>query len=526
MISLSQWCEQNQKPQLLALYDTAANPLPPSRVPFSSGKEYHFRCPVCNIHWTEKCNKLNRRKKGSYNVIKQRPEETFCPYCKGERPSPYYNLATAVPWVSSWWDRARNSHKPEEFLPSTHKKFYLKCQKCGYSFPQPVRISEQSTPLLCPCCEGGKNREVTQSNCLATLYSDISEELDIGRNGGITGKMILPSYNKDLWFICPLGHRYQARVSNRTYLKRGCPICNERRKTSFPEQAIRFYLQKCAPDLQSRQDDPYTGRNIDILLPGKKTAIEFSSLYYHGKNRTKADAAKIRLLAQYYRVYIIAEKGYKPFPEPHPLVKTISAPVFALTRKICAQYDQLIYELMQRLFPEQGSYPHVNIMRDQLLILQQYINTPVDHSFEDKFPTLAADWATGLNGSLTPSMFRPTSPYKFFWNCRSCKGVYQMSMANRTKVNPDTCPYCCHKSQYKSPLLIETYPIVKAFWSTVLNDIPLSQVAVASEKSYIFELMDGRIIPIRICNLSAWLRNHSDRNIEQYLEQQWKKYLK
>ena len=97
-----------------------------------------------------------------------------------------------------------------------------------------------------------------------------------------------------------------------------------------------------------------------------------------------------------------------------------------------------------------------------------------------------------------------------------------MSMANRTKVNPDTCPYCCRKS----PLLIEAYPIVRAFWSSVLNSILLSQVAVASEKSYIFELMDGRIVPIRICNLSAWLRNHSDRDIEQYLEQQWKKYQK
>lgn len=27
------------------------------------------------------------------------------------------------------------------------------------------------------------------------------------------------------WWICPKGHSYQARVSNRTILHRGCPYC-------------------------------------------------------------------------------------------------------------------------------------------------------------------------------------------------------------------------------------------------------------------------------------------------------------
>ena len=74
-------------------------------------------------------------------------------------------------------------------------------------------------------------------------------------------------------------------------------------------------------------------------------------------------------------------------------------------------------------------------------------------------------------------------------------------------------------------MLIEEYPFLKAFWNKELNCVPLAQVAVASEKLSIFELLDGRVVPVRICNLSAWLKEHQDHNVEQYLEQQWKKLL-
>ncbi len=525
-MSFSEWCKREGKTELLALYDPEENDLPPSEVPFSSPKKYKFRCPSCGISWLQSLNKLNRLRKGNYNVIAKRAEETFCPYCKGERLSPQYNLATSLPGISEWWDKTRNSKPPEALHPSTHQKFYLTCPDCGYSFPAPVRIADLRGFPRCPQCGDGKAREVTPLNCLEALHPEIAKELDVGRNNGITGKMILPSSKENLWFICSIGHRYRARVSNRTHRNHGCSVCDERRKTSFPEQAIRFYLQKCSPDLQSRQVDPYTDKSVDILLPSRKTAVEFNSLYYHSTiDRTRcinADLSKIYALIRHYRVYIIAEKGAEPPVKPHPLIQVISAPVFAFTNKVCLEYDHLIYELLQLLFPERDSYPNINIMRDHLLILQQYINAAVPGSFEETHPLLAADWASAFNGILTPSMFPPNSPYKFFWKCRSCGKIYRASMANRQKINPDTCPHCCRKSRYKSPLLIDTYPFLKAFWCPELNPIPLSQISVASEKFGIFELPDGRIVPARISNLSAWLHYHSAAGVEQYFDRLFK----
>lgn len=525
--SLEEWCKKMNRPELLALYDRQANPLPPSEVPFSSGKHYKFRCPVCNIPWAHAPNKLNRLKTSSYNVIKQRNEVTCCPYCTGRRPSHFYNLSRVIPKAAQWWDPERNSISMDTVLPSSHQTFYLKCPKCDYQLPRPVRIGDRSGILRCPICGDGRNTEVTDANCLKSTYPQIAGELDDARNGGITGSMILPSFSEKLWFICPYGHHYRARVSNRTYLNRGCSICNQQKQTSFAEQAFRFYLQKCAPNIQSCQDDPCTGKSVDILLSAQKTAIEFNSLYYHTtvnkRRRLSTDLDKVYSLAQYYRVYVIAEEGAQLPLRPHPLVQPISVPVFMMSRAVCRRYDGVILELLQSLFPNRDIYPNINIMRDQLLILQQYIQTPVRNSFEAQYPLLAQDWHPTLNGLLTPSMFAPTVWYKFYWICRNCGRPYQMSMGNRTKVNPDTCPFCCHKSRYKSPFLSETYPFLKSFWSTTLNSIPFSQMAVASEQFGVFELLDGRIVSVRICDLSAWLYRHPDRSAEEYLTRCWEK---
>ena len=526
--SLEEWCKKMNKKELLSLYDQQANSCPPSEVPFSSGKNYKFRCPVCGMSWTQKPNKVNRIKAHNYNVIKQRKEITYCPYCSGKRPSPYYNLSTAIPEAKDWWDSERNSTTMDSVLPSSHQTFFLRCPKCDYQLPKSVRIEDRGRVFLCPICGGGKNTVVTDMNCLSNTYPQIANELDNARNNGITGKMILPSFNKKLWFICPNGHRYQAKVSNRTYLNRGCPTCDRRNKTSFPEQAFRFYIQKCTSDIQSDQIDSYTKQSIDILLPTQKTAIEFNSSYYHTDinkgQRISSDLNKIYTLTQYYRVYIIVEEGTEYSLCSHPLIQIISVPIFSLTEEVCRRYDNVILELLKSIFPNLDSYPNINIMRDQLSILQQYIRVPIKNSFEAKYPLLARDWHPTLNGHLTPSMFPPTAQYKFYWVCRKCGNPYQMNMSNRTKVNPDTCRFCHHKSRYKSPLLSKTYPFLKSFWCEPLNNKPFSQISVASGKFGVFELFDGRIVPVQICKLSEWLYKHPDRTAEEYLNRCWKKF--
>ena len=525
VLSFAAWCERGGKQLLLSLYDTEGNPLPPSEVSYSSRKQCKCRCPVCGTSWAQNPNHLIRIQKGSYNVFTKREEETFCPYCKGERVSPFYNLGAAVPEAVDWWDEERNDRPIWEHLPSTHKRFYLRCPECRYAFPKPVRLSDRRFKLLCPCHGKGRSRELTDFNCLEARFPLISKELDDEQNGGITGKTIPSSYKHKLWFHCPAGHSYHANVSNRTSLGCGCSVCQGRRKTSFPEQAIRFYLAKCAPDLQSGQEDPHTKRSVDILLPSQRTAIEYNSRYYHNKRRAGADAAKLYALAQYYRVFVIAEEGAPPPPD-HPLIIHISVPVFQLTAKQCAEYGQFLYELIRKLFPLRDFYPNINIMRDQLLILQEYVHTRVEPNFKDTCPALAKNWHPELNGSLKPDMFPPNSPHLFHWLCGSCGKSYQESISNRRKTERNICTNCCRKLRYKRPLLAEAYPALEALWSTALNAESWETRPSASEKIAIFELPGKRLAPARVCCLSDWLDAHPDRSAEEYLTRQLEKYQK
>ena len=67
-------------------------------------------------------------------------------------------------------------------------------------------------------------------------------------------------------------------------------------------------------------------------------------------------------------------------------------------------------------------------------------------------------------------------------------------------------------------MLAKCYPELKLFWNQNLNQLSFDDVAVASEQIGIFNLLDGELIPVRICNLSNWLWKHPDRRPEEYLK--------
>lgn len=533
--SFAAWCRRNGREKLLELYDEAANETSAGEISFSSAVPRNWRCPDCGMSWRGSPNKMNRLRPGTYHVIRKRRTETYCPYCKGERVSSRYHLGTEIPWAEKFWDTERNGpdRTPERYLPGSHQKFYLRCPDCGYRFPRAVCLRDIHTDLRCPECGGGRSREITERNCLAAQFPQIAGELVDQLNGGVTGWTIGANFReRSLWFRCSRGHLYQAWVYNRTGRGDGCPQCGERRRTSFIEQAIFFYMQKCSRNVQNNCEDRY-GNRVDILLPDRRTAVEYDSLYYHRtvRRQSEADALaralnKYRKLARHYRVYVLTEWAAEAealSKLDSPLIIPVSVPVYAYTAKILSIYNQKIYELLRMMFPQRDSYPNIDIQRDELKILAQYIRRPVDGSFQDQEPQLAKDWDRGRNGPLAPGMFLPGTPHRFYWICRRCGASYRMSMYNRQGRDPETCPGCARKSGYPSRLLCQCYPQLAAYWDEQLNEIPFREAVVASEKRGIFRSPEGELLVIRICSFSGWLRQHPDKGPEDYLDLQIKR---
>ncbi len=80
---------------------------------------------------------------------------------------------------------------------------------------------------------------------------------------------------------------------------RGCPICRGERATSFPEQALFFYLRKLFPDAINRYKPSWLRSNsssleIDIYIPSLCIGIEYDGRAYH-KNKER-DEKKDKLV--------------------------------------------------------------------------------------------------------------------------------------------------------------------------------------------------------------------------------------
>jgi rubrerythrin len=263
--------------------------------------------------------------------------------------------------------------------------------------------------------------------------------------------------------------------------------------------------------------DARTGEEVDIMVSEKHIAIEYSAYYTHRilTHREKRDTEKLCRLARYYKVISLQEYDMEI---DHPLIEIIVVPELKPSRRAMFEYELVIHSLLKKIGPEEKNYPNINLERDTLEILHQYVTRDVNDNFEEKHPSLAADWDAVKNGGLMPSMFKHAAgSYKFWWICRRCKHSYRMSMTNRSKVNPEKCPICARGGEDEKYTLGEAYPHVTLFWHWELNADHPNEILLHSEKIRIFRLTDERIVPVRVSNLSAALRKNPQLNIEAYL---------
>jgi hypothetical protein len=65
---------------------------------------------------------------------------------------------------------------------------------------------------------------------------EIAAEWNYFRNGLLRPDSFAWASNQSVWWICPQGHEYQAKISNRTVLNRNCPICAVQKRSKSRHQ--------------------------------------------------------------------------------------------------------------------------------------------------------------------------------------------------------------------------------------------------------------------------------------------------
>ena len=211
-----------ENPMLMAEWNWEENNeigLDPNKLTIGSNKKAWWKCAQGHV-WQET---IEKRKKGKK-----------CPVCTNKRVLIGYNdLKTKFPLLAEEWDAEKNMHIDMfSIVPGSARKVWWKCSVCGYSWEAPVRARTQKS-CGCPKCmkkKGAQTRKKTILEQNGSITDPVLiKEWNYQKNGNLTPDQFTNGSNEKVWWRCSkCGYEWQAKISNRAMLNRGCPACVNR----------------------------------------------------------------------------------------------------------------------------------------------------------------------------------------------------------------------------------------------------------------------------------------------------------
>lgn len=123
--------------------------------------------------------------------------------------------------VSEWHPTKNLPFTPEEAIRGSKRKVWWICpQGHDYESALATRCIQGSG---CNICSG--TRVLAGFNDLGTKEPELAKEFHPTKNAPDTPQTVSPTTAKKLWWICGLGHEYQATAANRSSNGSGCPVC-------------------------------------------------------------------------------------------------------------------------------------------------------------------------------------------------------------------------------------------------------------------------------------------------------------
>ena len=136
------------------------------------------------------------------------------------------SLASEFPDVAKEFHPDKNDGvAPETVHPGSQTKFWWLCAACGFEWLSPVWV--RTAGHSCPRCanlRGAAKRALPPpGESFADLFPEAAKEWHPTLNGTLTASQVRPTSGKIVWWQCPHGHEWQARVVDR----RKFGVCRE-----------------------------------------------------------------------------------------------------------------------------------------------------------------------------------------------------------------------------------------------------------------------------------------------------------
>lgn len=413
-------------PEIAAQWDFEKNEKKPEEVAAHSNKKVFWKCD--KKHSYEAAVAERTRKDG---------RRTGCPYCAGKKVLVGFNdLATVRPDLAEQWDFEENeSLTPEDIPEFSMKKVHW---VCNYGHKWVASVASRSGGNGCPIC--ANKQLLIGYNDVKTLFPKVAEEWSYEENETRPEEHIAGTHRKVSWKCSECGNIWIASIKERTYGGTGCPRCTFYHKTSFPEQAILFYVRKIYPSATNSYKPQYLApKEIDIFIPELNLAIEYDGKAWHTNGERDFEKSQI-LKAHSVTLIRLREKGLPPAPEEDVSieVESFSGETGVLTRTIKA----LFYEMKKRYSIEE--IVDIDVERDFSDIKSAYEGTKGERSLRYANPEILKEWNYEKNGTFTPDKVTPHSQMLAWWTCSRCGKEWQQRI--RTKVLGGLLCETCSKS--------------------------------------------------------------------------------
>ena len=185
---------------------------------------------------------------------------------------------------------------------------------------------------------------------------------------GLDPTILTLGSNKKVWWICEKGHEWRSSVANRTK-GNGCRKCSNELQTSFPEQAIFFYLKQIT---EAHNRYLVDGKiEIDIYLPKYNLGIEYDGLRFHQGEKAKQKELKKELILKEKGIRLIRIKESKNISAEEMKDNVIyTSHIYSetnITKMINNLFDRV------KLISNIAIFINIDISRDTTKIHEQYI---------------------------------------------------------------------------------------------------------------------------------------------------------
>lgn len=215
--SFYDWCINNNRKELLDLWDYSLNLKKPEEVGSHSNLKYYFKCPR-GIHESEQ--------KLIYSLISQKHYR--CSKCESIGQYIVDNYGEDY-LLSKWSDK--NTKSPYSISHGSTKKIWIKCNTKDYHPDYLQTVSSFAKGCKCPYCT---SKKILPQDSLGSRYPSI---LSIwSTKNTITPYEVSPSSEQSVYWKCENNKHndYKRKISNSLMYSFKCPSCaRENRKTNL-----------------------------------------------------------------------------------------------------------------------------------------------------------------------------------------------------------------------------------------------------------------------------------------------------